>query len=90
MDGTFVYRLVKDKFCGISIWQLWLVDGEHYFVGNGAAVPSETTPESLRGKYEILFDAFNHPVIEWANIRVFDSTNYRVVKCQPVKDFKDY
>ena len=68
MDGIFVYRLVKDNFYGISIWQLWLKDDKYYFVGMGAVTPSETSVESLRHKYDKLFDAFNHPVIEWSDI----------------------
>ena len=69
MNGTFVYRLVKDKFYGISIWQLWLKDGKYYFVGMGSVSPSETTPEALRRKYDRILDAFNHPVIEWDELK---------------------
>ncbi len=69
MSGTFVYRLVKDNFHGISIWQLWMKNDKFYFVGKGAVTPSETTVESLSYKYEKLFDAFNHPVIEIRDIK---------------------
>jgi hypothetical protein len=69
MTGTFVYRLVNDKFHSISIWQLWLQDDIYYFVGKGAVSPSESTIESLRRKYEKLFDAFNYPIIDIKDIK---------------------
>lgn len=69
MDGTFVYRLVKDKFFGISIWQLWMKDNCFYFVGKGAVAPSATTVESLKFRYDKILDAFNHPVIEIKDIK---------------------
>ena len=68
METNFVYRLVKDTFHGISIWQLWLKDDKYYFVGKGAVAPSETDVEVLKRKYEKLFDAFNYPVIDIKDI----------------------
>lgn len=69
MDGIFTYRLVKDNFKGISIWELWMKNDKFYFVGNGAVTPSETTVEALKHKYENLFHAFNHPVIDISDIK---------------------
>ncbi len=69
MTGIFVHRLVKDKFHSISIWHLWLQDDIYYFVGRGAVAPAETTVESLRRKYEKLFDAFDYPIIDIKDIK---------------------